>query len=291
MDITPLAATAVFSCGVFFTLTDFTRKKIAGKCNPAVLTAIVFTGVAPLYWMLTVATDGWVFAPAYWLPGLGNALANVLANICFIYSVAVSPLSKTVPLLSITPALTALAGAIFLQETLALQQWTGIACVVSGILCLYAPGGNILRLREIAVNLRQEAGARFMALTAIFWTLAPVLDRVALRYTTVALDGAIHFTAGALMLWLWIGIRRQFSLPPKESWKIIGTLTVLYALAMGMQMLALKLVYAGIIESVKRVMAQISALLLGRIVFGEAVEPNKIVSVVLMITGIPMIIL
>lgn len=291
MDIGPLAAVTVFSCGVFFTLADFTRKKAAGLCSPAMLTAIVFTGVAPLYWVLTILTNGWVLAPGYWLPGLGNALANVLANICFIYSVAVSPLSKTIPLLSLTPALTAFAGALFLHETLSLQQWGGIACVVSGILLLYAPGGNVLRLREIIANLRQEAGARTMALTALFWTIAPVLDRVALRHTTVALDGAIHFTAGACMLWLWIYSRRKFEPPQKHSWRIIGALILCYALAMGTQMLALKLVYVGAIESVKRVMAQISALVLGRVAFSEPLTLNKVFSAGLMCCGVPMIIL
>lgn len=291
MEITPLAASAVFSCGVFYALADFTRKKASAFCAPELLIALVFSSIAPLYWVLTAILGDWTFSSGYILPGLGNVLANVLANILFIRAVSVSPLSKTIPLLSLTPVLTALLGALFLGETLFLRQWAGILLVVLGILFLYAPEKRLFDLLRVWKNLAAEKGAKYMGGVALFWTIAPVLDRIALRYTTVALDGAIHFTIGAALLWLWIILHGSFRMPEKSGWKTIGILSLLYAFAMGTQMLSLKLVYVGVLESVKRVMAQISALALGRFAFAEEITANKVLAITLMCLGVPLIVL
>ncbi|MBL1147446.1 MAG: EamA family transporter [Proteobacteria bacterium] len=294
MEMTLPALLAVAGCGLCYAGADFTRKSASQHAGPAMLVAIIFTAVIPLYIALFFASGNHVFSRAYILPGSLNILSNVIANIFFVRAVFASPLSKTVPLLSITPVLTALIGFFFLEETLVFSQWGGIVLVVLGILWLYVPPEKIFGFAGVWKNFISEPGAKFMCVTALFWTLAPVFDRVALRHVDVPTHALIHFTVSSALLWLWIFLRGGFKknpLPKKEGWKIIGIVAAFYACAMGLQMLSLKMVYVGIMESVKRVIGQISAIALGRIAFGEEITTPKILGVIAMCIGVPLILL
>jgi len=294
MEMTLPALLAVAGCGLCYAGADFTRKSASQHAGPAMLVAIIFTAVVPLYIVLFLVSGAHTFSRAYILPGGLNILSNVIANIFFVRAVFASPLSKTVPLLSITPVLTALIGFFFLEEMLVFSQWGGIALVVLGIIWLYVPPEKIFGFTNVWKNFISEPGAKFMCVTAICWTLAPVFDRIALRHVDVPTHALIHFTVSATLLWLWIFLSGGFKknpLPKKEGLKIIGVVALFYACAMGLQMLSLKMVYVGIMESVKRVIGQISAITLGRIAFGEEITKPKILGVIAMCIGVPLILL
>lgn len=294
MDITLPALLAVIGCGLCYAGADFTRKAASKHAGPAMLVAIIFTAVIPLYISLFLMSDDRTFSSAYILPGMLNILSNVVANIFFVRAVFTSPLSKTVPLLSMTPVFTALIGFFFLQETLVFSQWGGIALVVLGIVWLYVPPDRIFGFADVWKNFIAEPGAKYMCVTALFWTLAPVFDRIALRHVAVPTHALIHFTVSAMLLWLWIFLKgglKENPLPQKDGWKIIGIVALFYAAAMGLQMLSLKMVYVGIMESVKRVIGQISAIVLGRLAFGEEITKPKILGILAMCIGVPLILL
>jgi len=293
-EITAYSIFAVIGCGLFFAAADFTRKKAGQYCTPAMLTALVFTSIVPLYLVLFFMADDHYISMPYLLPGIGTVIANVTANVFFVRSVSISPLSKTIPLLSLTPVFTALFGFLFLDEALQLAQWGGIALVVFGILWLYVPDGSTFDFAAIAKNFFAEKGAKFMCIVAGCWTFSPIFERVALRYTSLPTHGLIHFALASVLIWLWISMRgglKENPLPKKQHWPIIGVLTLCYGFAAGFQMLSLKLVYVGIMESVKRVIGQISAVVLGRLVFNEPITKTKIFGIIAMAIGVPLIIL
>lgn len=294
MDISLFAISAVVGCGIFYAASDFTRKKASLFCTPAMLLAITFSCVVPIYIVLFLMEDTHPISAPYILPGLGTVAANLVANLFFIRSVSVSPLSKTIPLLSLTPVLAAIISFTFLGEALLIQQWLGIFLVVLGILWLYLPEKSAFNFMSIWHNFSQEKGAKFMCIVAICWTISPIFDRVALRYTTVPTHALIHFSLISVLLWGWIFLRgglKKHPFPKKEGWKIIALLSLLYAGAMGLQMLSLKMVYVGIMEAVKRVIGQVSAIIIGRIAFNEPITKPKIYGIILMGIGVPLIIL
>lgn len=289
------AVAAVFSCGVLVALTDFVRKKASNVCAPALLTAWLFTAVTPLYMVWALTVQDWRWESLWLAPGTASILCNVLANIFFIRSVAVSPLSRVVPILSLTPMMAALTGYVFLGEHLMAAQWTGIVLSVAGLVAIYIPAGQSLSPVAIARDFIKEKGAGPMLLTAVLWTLTAVFDRVALRHAAVSFNGLIHFGSAATLLWVWLLVKSRGripdALPPRGSWPLVGLLAVLYAGAMGLQMVALTMVYVGVVEVVKRVMGQLSSVVLGRLYFGESVTLTKIMGLILMGAGVYLIVL
>jgi len=62
-------------------------------------------------------------------------------------------------------------------------------------------------------------------------------------------------------------------------------------LAYGCQLLAYQMTLIGAVESLKRVIGLLSALLLGRIFLGEPLSTPKLTGIALMVIGVPLIIL
>ncbi len=58
----------------------------------------------------------WVTDQRYWPPAVASMTMNALANVLFMRSVQLSPLSRTVPFLSLTPVISALAAMPLLGE-------------------------------------------------------------------------------------------------------------------------------------------------------------------------------
>ena len=80
-----------------------------------------------------MAWDGWSPPTSeYWLPGLTSVGLNWVANLAFLRALALSPLSVTIPLLSLTPVFTALLAIPLLGETPTALQSAEILAVVAG---------------------------------------------------------------------------------------------------------------------------------------------------------------
>ena len=124
----------------------------------------------------------------YWLPGLGSTIINVAANLAFIEAVRRSPLSLTIPLLSLTPVFTTLLAIPLLGEIPETRQWLGIAAVVVGAFWLNLSRGSI-SLRNAWEAFGREPGSRLMVAVALMWSLAMPLDKMAV--------GAAGLEAGA----------------------------------------------------------------------------------------------
>src|SRR5690606_19119099 len=102
---------------------------------------------------------------------------------------------------------------------ISVQQWCGIFLVFLGIVVLYMPWKENHRVRNFVRRFAEEPGTKYMCIAALMWALVTVFDRVALRYTTVPINGMIHFSFASLFLWGWIfwhgGFLRE-NLPAKN---------------------------------------------------------------------------
>lgn len=61
-------------------------------------------------------------------------------------------------------------------------------------------------------------------------------------------------------------------------------------LALGLQFIAFRLVWVSLIETVKRSVGNLSALVMGRVLFGEPVTPRKVFALLLMAAGVAMVV-
>src|SRR4029077_7095250 len=61
-------------------------------------------------------------------------------------------------------------------------------------------------------------------------------------------------------------------------------------LGLALHFIAFQLVWVSFIETVKRSVGNLSALVMGRILFGEAITPRKVFALLLMAAGVAMVV-
>jgi len=116
---------------------DLSRKLASRHLRPLPMVFVLTAASVPLFAAAVALSGGVRIVPAYFVPATASLLLNIAANLAFIQSVRIAPLSLTVPLLSLTPAFTALLGFVVLGERPAGLAWLGIALVVGGAFTLH----------------------------------------------------------------------------------------------------------------------------------------------------------
>jgi drug/metabolite transporter (DMT)-like permease len=222
--------------------------------------------------------------PGYLLPAAASVALNIAANLLFFSALRNSQLSVTIPLLSLTPVFTALLAIPLLGEVPTWRQWLGILLVVAGAFVLNLPqGGSFSRAAA--------RGATLMVLVALFWSLTGPFDKMA----TAKASGPFHATVLCTGVAIGIAIvlagqRRLRELGDVRSAGWIFILAVVISIAaLGLQLLAMLQVPVGLVETLKRGIGNLSALILGRALFGEMVSLRKLLAVGLMIAGVALI--
>jgi drug/metabolite transporter (DMT)-like permease len=121
---------------------DLSRKLASRHLRPLPMVFVLTAASVPLFAAAVALSGGVRIVPAYFVPATASLLLNIAANLAFIQSVRIAPLSLTVPLLSLTPAFTALLGFVVLGERPAGLAWLGIALVVGGAFTLHVTAGG-----------------------------------------------------------------------------------------------------------------------------------------------------
>jgi drug/metabolite transporter (DMT)-like permease len=210
-----------------------------------------------------------------------------LGNFGFIHSVRLSPLSRTIPLLSLTPVFTALMAIPLLGEIPSRAQTAGILLVVAGAMALNSDAG----VRAPLEGLFREKGALVMVGVALTWSLSGPLDKLALTHASVlfhALVMTLGVAAGALGI-LWLQGRVDALESARGSARLLVASMVAVTLALVFQLLAIQGVFVSLVEAFKRSVGSLMALLLGRFTFGEGVRPLQLGAVVVMVVGVVLI--
>lgn len=270
---------------------DVCRKVLADRVRPAPLGFLLAAGAVPLFAVWT-AVDGMPrIAPGYLWPAGASVALNIAANLLFFSALRNSQLSVTIPLLSLTPVFTALLAIPMLGEIPTGRQWLGILFVVAGALVLNLPADGSLSPRALVRAWVGARGAGLMVLVALFWSLTGPFDKMA----TAKASGPFHATVLCTGVAVGIAVvlasqRRLRELADVRSAGWIFFLAVLISIAaLGLQLLAMMKVWVGLVETLKRGIGNLSALILGSTLFGEPVTSRKLLAVGLMIVGVALI--
>lgn len=284
-----LALCAALGWGAF----DAWRKRLAASMPAAPLLVVLSLGHVPLFLGWVGLRGGGIDSPAYWAPGLGSVVLNVVGNLAFLRSVRVSALSLTIPLLSFVPVFAALLAIPALGERPTAGQWVGVATVVGGALALGAdavPGRGPVAL---ARALLRERGSLPMLVTAAAWAGTLVLDKRALAHAHPSAHGLVIVVGMSASMLLWLAGRRQLG-QLRRLREVLGTYLVALALgvtAMGVQLWAIPLVMLALLEAIKRALGLLLAVALGRLMFGEPITGAKLVAVLVMGSGAALVLL
>jgi drug/metabolite transporter (DMT)-like permease len=263
---------------------DLVRKLLAGRIDSLALVFFMSLGAMPLLATLVYINGIGPLSGGYVLPALGALILNFLASLAFIHSVKISPLSRTVPLLTLTPAFTALTAIPLLGEIPTRWQSAGILLVVAGAMALNAGGaiGGVLR------GVLNEKGAALMVLVALMWAVSGPLDKRAIAHASVYFHATLMTCGvgtGALGVLAWRGRLGVLGGARRET-KLLVAAAIAISLALTFQLLAIRCVQVSLVEAFKRAVGSFMAVVLGRIVFGEKVRSTEWVAVAVMVAGV-----
>lgn len=285
---------------VGWALFDLERRYLSARVEAMALVAWVTLGALPPLALWAIASGvsagtgpgGALRAEsAYWLPAVGSAVLNLAANFAYFRSLQLSPISRTLPMLSFTPAFAAVLAALFLGERLGLWAVAGLFLVVIGALLLtLRAGGGLLGLFG---GLLEDRGCRLMIGVAFLWSAALLLDKRALASGTPHLHAMVlncGVALGALAVLGAQGELRTLGSLRGSGWLLMLAVAT-GALALGSQLVALGTVPVGFLETVKRGVGGVLAVVWGRTLFAEPVTAAKVAAVGLMTLGVALVVL
>ncbi len=262
---------------------DALRKQLGGRLEASLVVIWISLGTVPVFLLWQIAEGMPRITPGYLLPGLACAFFNLFANVLFVRSVSLSPISLTVPLLSLVPAFTLGAGSVLLGEWLPPRALAGMALVVIASMGLFHGRGR----RNPLAALMNEPGAPLMVLVAICWAMTAVLDKRSMEHADTPLHALLQnlLVGGGLVLYRRLR-GRETPLPDRrESLWLVGAVLAGGA-GLGFQLLAIQYTLVSLMETVKRVVGLVAALLAGRLLFGERITVSQILAVALLAGGL-----
>lgn len=272
---------------------DVLRKVMVERVPPLPLLFVLTLGQVPLFgvwWVLQPAG----IEPRYWLPAFISVLLNAVANVSLIVAMKWSPLHLTIPLLSLIPALTTLLAIPLLGELPGPRQWTGILLVVAGALWLNLAGGIRTKgLGSFLAALLHEKGSLLMLVVALAWSLTLPLDKIAMRAAGAAFHGfflALGVSAGVLLAMALRGETKRVE-EVRHAPGLAVLAVVVSFLALGFQLLAMQIVWVSLVETLKRGIGNLMALIWGRYLLAETVTGGSVGAVLLMAVGVALILI
>ena len=289
--ITAAAIAVVLGCSFGWSLLDLTRKSLVEKIPALPLLFFVTAGMIPLFAAWVVLDDPATFQPGYLLPATISILLNIAANLAFFEAIRVSPLSITIPLLSFTPVFATVLAVPLLGEVPTGMQALGIALVVVGAFVLNLVAGDSVSVGTIWKAFTRERGVPLMLLVAFLWAATIAFDKMAVERSSGALHGLVLSAGiGLAALAALAGARRTAELKTagRAPWTLMAAL-VIGAVALSLQLEAIQMVWVGAVETVKRSLGNVMAVIFGRLFFGESVTPQKVVAVLLMALGVALL--
>lgn len=285
----------LLACAFGWVGLDLLRKFLVERGRTLPITFLLVAAQLPLFALWAtfdrVATGGpFEVGAGYWPPGLGTIAVNLLANLAYMRSVRLSPMSATLPLLSLSPVFTTLLAIPMLGEWPRSVEALGIVMVVAGAFLLNAGSGA--SESGFWRGLVAEKGAPWMVAAALFWSLSPPLDKLALRHATPGVHVSIMGTGIVLGLWAALFVQgRQGEIRGlgAGTWRLLLAAAAVSGVAIFFQLWAIRIVWVGLVETVKRGVGSIMALVLGRLLFREELTRRRLAAVVTMVVGVGLV--
>lgn len=260
---------------------DVTRKALSAGQPPLQVSAQL-QGLSSLVFLAASAlVEGWpgplplrYAGPLLLAAGIGAAGSSLM-----LHALRQGALSLVVPLMALTPAISALGAALLLGQWPGPLGWLGLALVPAGaLLAAQRPEGSGL-----------APGAAAMLGVTLLWSLSPVVDQLALRDAPPALHAGLSLLLASLgqtgLLWAQRRGRAAEGPPPPLRLGLLFAAVGLFFAAYSLQLMALARHEAGVVEGAKRAIGLTAAVLVGRLRFGEALRPPRLLGLALLLLG------
>lgn len=291
MSVSALALGLTLLCALAWSGFDLGRKALVAKIDPVPILVLLTVGQSPLFLVWALA-EGWPeLAPGYWTPALASVTLNVVANLAFIYAFKLAPISLMIPLLSLTPALTALLAVPLLGELPTWRQGLGIVLVVAGAFLINLRQDDRVTVPAMLRAFARQRGALLMLVVAVCWAVTPPLDKLAFRRASVPAHAFVLCGGVALVLLVVLAAQRRLAAlaQVRRAPRTYVAAMLVSTVALGVQFLAYGVTLVAFVETVKRGVGNVMALVYGRGLFAEEVGRAQVGAVVLMAVGVGLI--
>ena len=257
-----LLALASFSWVAF----DVCRKHLANKYAPLLIGFAFSVITLPVYLGLYLAGSDIPLkgssANYYFAAVLSGGLA-ALGAVSFISALAKGRFSILIPVLSITPVVTALLNWLIFSQHLSLLAYCLIAMSCIATYRLLGDGFTI-----------SEKGAPQMLLAAFCWGACICVDQYALQFASVSLHALSVNLIMLVLLLTFIKLNKQSLAISGFSWYwVLGGIS--FCCAVLLLFSALEYIDASIVESVKRAVGVLASLIIGRVFFLEKLSLHQ----------------
>lgn len=249
-------------CAFFYAIYHLANKKYIKNADATyfafcgiLMTAIITLPFLPLLWSRFVFN--WTVIIFFFI--ISGMV--VITRLLYMHSLKIEDVSKTTPLLTITPLFTLIIGMIWLKEFPSYIAIVGIILLVMGTYFLNYKQNNHGILEPFKLILRNR-GSLYMFLVALFYGVGSVMDKFIINNSNVITHALIYnyFVIPIFIAYLFIKDRpNEFVSKTKDTlkkhWKgILITTLILYVVILS-QMWAISLTYTAYIISIKRISA------------------------------------
>jgi len=280
-----LALAAAFGWSLF----DLLRRLLTPRMIAWALVVWVTVPALPLIAAWAWVEGDWRLGPGYLAPGLASVGLNVAANFAYFRAFQLSPLSVTLPMLSLTPVFSSLLGAAVLAEPVSASAAAGILLVVAGAFVLAISGVR----QPAGRRLRFETGSLVMGLVALCWSATLLLDKLALGHASAPVHALVLNAGTAAGGCVALALARQTAAlgAVRGSAGLLLFAVASGVAALGAQLVAIQSLSIGLVETMKRGVGGVMAAVWGRAYFDEPVNGRKLAALALLITGVALLLL
>jgi drug/metabolite transporter (DMT)-like permease len=216
---------------------------------------------------------------------------EILSVILYIKALRLSPLSLTLPFLSLTPVFVIVVSYAILGEKVSLQGMSGIFFLAAGSYVLHIHELNKGILDPISAILK-EKGSVLMIFVALIYSITSSLGKMAIQHSSPLFFGAtyvIFLTLFFTPVALWKGRHDIRDFVKDKLYSGLALPGIFYAIMVASHMLAINLTNVAYMISVKRT-SVIIGVLYGYFLFREKHIKERLAGAIIMFIGFVMIV-
>lgn len=210
---------------------------------------------------------------------------EILALLCYMKALKVSPLSLTLPFLAFTPVFLIVSGRFILHETLTLQGMFGIMLIVAGAYCLHLSEtrtGLLAPFKAIA----RETGSLLMLLVAAIYSITSAIGKVGVLHSSPAFFGIVYFCCLGIIMLLLMPVIPGLTARSIGSKPMAGlAVGAVYAVMVFSHMSAISMAPAAYMIAVKRTSLLIGVIY-GGFLFKEGRFLDRLAGSAIMLCGV-----
>jgi drug/metabolite transporter (DMT)-like permease len=267
---------------------DVLRKLLGQKMAPVPVAIGLNMGALPVFISALVATGPHTWDSTFATVATLLAGTQAIASLLYVQAITLSPLSLTVPYLSVTPVVSALVALVMVNEVPHLLGAVGIVLVAGGTLALQAD--DYTQFRTLVAAPFSEPGSWRMLIVAVLWSVTTPLNKIAIAHGSEALLAGWIAVGSAVLLGGWWGIGLAGHVPAQESFSLrtaslLAFAALLVAGAVLCQFFAYRELLVAYVETLKR-FGSLLTVVIGTLAFGEAGLARRLPAATVMTVGV-----